>query len=331
MKLRLNRNVIPLIATIVVFLIMFGWAGYEYPSFFSIRNVVALFQNNASMGVVAVGMTLVILSEGIDLSVGAVIGFVSIFVSYMIMRQDVSPLAAWALALAIGICFGAGMGFLIHAFELPAFLVTLGGMFFARGMAFVVEAQVNIRISHPIYQFVQDHLNRAIDVNPDPRINVFLTSQIIVFLIMLLIGIYLTQYTRFGRTIYAIGGNENSAILMGLPVARTKILIYAFSGFCAALAGILYTFETGAGDPAAANGLELSAIAAVVIGGTLLTGGQGYVIGTLFGVLIYGSIKTLIDFNGRLDSSWQPIFVGILLLGFILLQKLLSRSGRTRD
>ena len=138
--------------------------------------------------------------------------------------------------------------------------------------------------------------------------------------LLLLVTIYLAHFTRFGRTIYAMGGNEQSARLMSLPVARTKVLVYMFAGFCSALAGIVFSINLLSGHGLYANGLELEAISSVVIGGTLLTGGVGYVFGTLFGVLINGLIQVLIMFNGELSSWWTRIVIGLLTLVFILVQ-----------
>ena len=137
-------------------------------------------------------------------------------------------------------------------------------------------------------------------------------------------------YTRFGRTIYALGGNEQSARLMGLPVARTKLLAYVISGTCAGLAGVVFTAYTGAGYPLNGIGTELDTIAAVVIGGTLLTGGSGYVVGSMIGVFVYGMIKTIINFLG-VDQSWTRITIGALLLIFVVVQRVIvARRGRRR-
>jgi len=141
-------------------------------------------------------------------------------------------------------------------------------------------------------------------------------------LVVVAIGLYLLHLTSFGRTVYAIGGNRQSAVLMGLPVARTEVLVYTISGTCSALGGILLSFYMLSGSGSLAVGMELDAIAAVVIGGTLLTGGTGYLLGSLLGVLVLGLIKTLITFQGTLSSWWTKIVVGLLLLAFILLQRL---------
>jgi ribose/xylose/arabinose/galactoside ABC-type transport system permease subunit len=158
----------------------------------------------------------------------------------------------------------------------------------------------------------------------------YLTPTGILALLIVAIGVFVTQWTRFGRTIYAIGGNEQSARLMGLPVARTKILVYVISGVCGGLAGLVLTAYSGAGYPLNGVGTELDAIAAVVIGGTLLTGGSGYVIGSMIGVLVYGVIKTIIAFMGA-EQSWTRIIIGGLLLVFIVVQRfIVTRSDRRR-
>ena len=150
-------------------------------------------------------------------------------------------------------------------------------------------------------------------------------------IVVLLAAVFIAHCTPFGRSVYAVGGSEHSAVLMGLPVRRTLIGVYTLSGFCSALAGVVFTFYMLSGYGLHAVGMELDAIAAVVIGGTLLTGGVGYVAGTLFGVLMLGIIQTLISFDGTLSSWWTRIVVGVLLFAFCLLQRLLSRrSGKAR-
>ncbi|MFN2188480.1 MAG: ABC transporter permease subunit, partial [Candidatus Promineifilaceae bacterium] len=159
----------------------------------------------------------------------------------------------------------------------------------------------------------------------------FLSIGAIVAIVVLIVGMYVAHLTRFGRTIYAVGGNEESAMLMGLPVARTKIIVYAISGFCSALAGIVFSISLLSGHGLYATNVELDAIASTVIGGTILTGGYGYLFGTLFGVLVTGLIQMLIQFNGELSSWWTRIAVGALTLIFITVQSYFAhrREGRT--
>lgn len=321
MKLPIAPKYIPLAATALVLVFLYVGGCVGYPRFFSLRVIVALFGDNAFLGVAAIGSTFVILSGGIDLSVGSVIACTSVFIAAAVGR-GVHPAAAIPAALMLGAVFGTGMGCLIHFFELPPFLVTLAGMFFARGMGFVISGQ-SVSIKHGFFLVtVQEHLAIPLWGNVEFPFNATC------FLVIFLVALYIAHFTRFGRNVYAIGGNELSARLMGLPVARTKVLIYTLAGFCSALAGVVFTFYTQSGNPASCVGVELDAIASVVIGGTLLSGGVGFVGGTLMGALILGLIQTLIIFNGKLNTWWTKIVVGALVLVFILLQNLVSSLSR---
>jgi simple sugar transport system permease protein len=231
-----------------------------------------------------------------------------------------SPMLVIPLVLVMGSAIGLAMGLVIHYFQVQSFIVTLAGMFLARGLCYVISID-SITIENSFYTEVSTF---RIPLPFDTSI----TFNVIVAFAMLAIAVYLAHFTRFGRTVYAIGGNEQSALLMGLPVARTKVLIYTFNGFCSALAGVVFTFYMLSGYGLHAQGMELDAIAAVVIGGTLLTGGSGYVVGTMFGVLIYGTIQTIISFEGNLSSWWTKIVIGLLLLAFCLLQRAFARTRR---
>lgn len=312
----MKRN-LPLVATGVILLALFATAAVAYDGFLSSRVIVNLFADNAFLGIAAVGMTLVIFAGGIDLSVGAVIGFTSIFAATMIAGRGLHPAVVWPLALALGAALGAGMGTLIHVFRLPPFLITLAGMFLARGTGFWLNTE-SVGITHPWYDALAN-FDWAIGES------VHLPAAALLLLAVVLVGYGLGHHTRFGRTLLAIGGNEQSALLMGLPVGRTKIAVYTLNGACAALAGIVATIYTSSGNASMGIGLELDAIAVVVIGGTLLAGGRGHMAGTLLGVLIFGTIQAAILFDGRLSSWWMRIVVGLLLLAFILLQRMLVR------
>jgi galactofuranose transport system permease protein len=308
---------LPLIATLFVLAALFATASFLYEGFFSGRVVANLLGDNASLGVAAVGMTLVILSGGIDLSVGSMLGFTTIFIAVLVQQHHLSPLLAIGLALGVGTLFGAAMGFLIDRFDLPPFLVTLGGMFFARGLGFYISPE-SIGIDVPFYSKLADF---AIPLGGKAA----LSATACIYVVVFAIGVWVTHCTPFGRNIFALGGNESSARLMGVPIGRTKLAVYAVSGFCAALAGAVSTVFTGSGNPTLGVGFELDVIAAVVVGGTLLSGGIGSQLGTLAGVLIFGTIQTALVFDGRLNSWWLRIAIGGLLLLFILLQRLLSR------
>lgn len=314
------RQRIPLLATGGILLLLFIGAGLLYDGFFSARVAVNLFSDNAVLGIVAVGMTLVIFTGGIDLSVGAVVGFTSIFTATLIHR-GVPPAVAALAALGLGAGLGAGMGLLIHAFRLPAFLITLAGMFLARGGAFWISTE-SVGISHPLYTTLSGY---ELALGP-----VGLPVTALGVIAVTAAGYVLAHHTRFGRNLLAVGGNENSALLMGLPVGPAKVAAYTLNGALAALAGLAATLYTGSGNPSTGLGLELDAIAVVVIGGTLLAGGRGHMVGTLLGLLVFGTIQTALLFDGRLSSWWIRIVVGLLLLAFILLQRGLLRGTAGR-
>jgi simple sugar transport system permease protein len=214
----------------------------------------------------------------------------------------------------------------IHYFNVQPFIATLVGLFLFRGLTLQIsDTDVSMR-EIEFFQWGMTH----VDFGEIRDGGFWLPYLSFVAFAVVIVSFVVLHYTRFGRGVYAVGGSEQSALLMGLPVARTKIGVYAISGFCAALAGVLAAFATKSANPLANVGAELDAIAAVVIGGTLLTGGAGFVLGTVAGVMVWGMLNTLIAFQGNLSSWWARIVMGILLLAFILLQRVLARSGEKR-
>jgi simple sugar transport system permease protein len=315
---KINARTLPLIVTSVLFALLFGFGSVSYNSFFSMQVFLNLLIDNAFVTVVAIGMTFVILTGGIDLSVGSIVALTTMVTASLVEHHHWSIYGVVPLVLLMGSAFGMMMGVLIHTFKLQPFIVTLGGMFLARGLCYVISID-SISITDETYAAISQYRVGTDDAS--------VSTSAVIALVTLVIAIYLAQYTRFGRTVYAIGGNERSALLMGLPVGQTKILVYTLSGFCSALGGILVTFYMLSGYGLHALGLEMDAIAAAVIGGTLLTGGVGYVAGSLVGVLILGVIQSLIAFDGTLSSWWTRIAIGVLLCLFCLMQRLFERGG----
>jgi simple sugar transport system permease protein len=261
-------------------------------------------------------MTFVILSGGIDLSVGAVVALSGLLCAVIVERLGWHPLQAIPVILLAAALFGGVMGTLIHHFRLQPFIVTLAGMFLARGLATIISEQ-SIPIEHEFY----DAVNNFGLLLPG---RAFIGSGTVVLLIVFIAAVWFAHFTRAGGYVYALGGHRQSAGLMGVPVGRMTISIYVLSSMLAATGGIVYSFYTASGYALAGIGLELDAIAAVVIGGTLLSGGVGYVHGTVLGVLIMGLIQTWISFHGSLNSWWTKIVIGLLVLVFIALQRWLS-------
>jgi len=313
-RVRLDRRHLPVVGTLVVLALIFAIGGNRYENFLSGRVFSNLFINNSHLIVLAVGMTFVILTGGIDLSVGAVLALSSIL-SASLLQNDWPAFIVIPLAILVGTLLGLLVGLMIHIFEIQPFIATLAAMFLARGLCYVISLN-SIPIDNPTIVWLSSTRYPIGD-------SWVVTPSGIIALGVVAVGFYVLHYTRFGRTVYAIGGGEQSAILMGLPVARTKVLVYVISGTCAGIGGILFSVFSRSGYSLTGVGMELDAIAAVVIGGTLLTGGSGFVLGSLLGVLVLGTIQTIITFEGTLSSWWTKIVIGALLLVFVVLQRVL--------
>jgi galactofuranose transport system permease protein len=317
-RYRPPARLVPVLATGLLLLVMYGVGVSQYRAFSGPQVVFNILIDNGFLLVVAIGMTFVIITGGIDLSVGSVVAMTAMVIAAM-LDGGWPPAVVMVVALAIGPTLGFLMGCVIHFFQIQPFIVTLAGMFFARGMVTLIST-VSIPIHDPFWTaMAQSRIRFGSD---------FVSPTVIVALVVVIVAAYVLAYTRLGRNVYAIGGNQQSALLMGLPVARTKIAVYTISGFCSAIGGVLLSFYTLSGLPLIGVGMELDAIAAVVIGGTLLTGGYGYVAGTVLGILVLGVIQTLITFDGTLSSWWTKIVIGGLLFLFILLQRLVGVRKR---
>jgi len=311
---------IPVFAAAAILVAMVVGAQLYFPHFLSPRLVSSILLDNSYLLILAVGMTFVILTGGIDLSVGAVMSFTGMM-GASLLRSGLPSSVVVPTMLAGGALIGLGIGVLVQYFDVQPFIASLAGMFLARGLGFVVSLE-SIKVTDSSILWLQGtrwHVGEY-----------YVTPTGLLALLVVAAGALLLAYTRFGRTVYAVGGNEQSARLMGLPVARTKLLAYVVSGTCAGLGGVVFTAYTGAAYPLNGIGTELDTIAAVVIGGTLLTGGSGFVVGSMIGVFVYGMIKTIINFLG-VDQSWTRITIGALLLLFVVVQRVIvARSARRR-
>jgi simple sugar transport system permease protein len=317
----MNENYLPLLATVLVFLALFITGGFLYNNFLSTLVVGDILADNAFIIIAAIGTTFVILSGGIDLSIGSMIGFVGVVMANL-DPLGWHPIASGAMMVVFGLGFGALQGLIINFCEIQPFIVTLAGLFLLRGSCFMINLD-SVPLRHP---FVAWFSGLSVPLPGDGE----LRSSAIVMLISLGVAIVIAHFTRFGANIYAIGGDRFSAVLMGVPMLRTTVAIYALGGFYSALGGVIYALYTASGYPLAGTGAELNAIAAVVLGGTVLTGGLGMVAGTLFGGMILGLIATLINFNGSLNGAWIMISGGVLLFLFIVMQRSLLSSLRLR-
>lgn len=335
-KLKINSNNILLIITIALFVVMYiaGCIVYADKGFTRLQTFLNILINNAGLICIAAGMTCVMLTGGIDISVGSVVAMDCMILAVGIEEWGWKSQTLILLVLVIGIVFGIVQGYCIAYLGIQPFIVTMAGMFFARGMTAVIcTDQVSIVSDAFFVKLANFKINipfgayenkKGILQIPYVRITVIVALIVVVLIFLML------KYTRFGRSIYAVGGNSQSAELMGLDVRKTKMKTYVLASFLASIGGICYCLNTMCGTTTQAAGLEMDAISSAVIGGTLLTGGVGNVFGTLVGVLINGTISTLVKSHGKLVSSWANIVTAILLCFFIVLQAVLAKIKESK-
>lgn len=332
---KLEGNQFLLLITILLFVVMYavGLIVFQDKNFGRLQVFFNLFISNAGLIVIAVSMTMVLITGGIDISVGSVVAMTCMLLAWMMEKKGMGAVPALIIVLLAGIVFGLVQGFLISYLKIQPFIVTLAGMFFARGMTAIISTEM-ISIKNElflswaqakIYLPFGGYVNKkGVMVYP------YIYPSVVMALIVLVAIFILLKYTKFGRSVYAVGGNEQSALLMGLNVKRTKLKVYILDGFLAAFGGFLFCLNTCSGFVEQAKGFEMEAIAGAVIGGTLLTGGVGNVFGSLIGVLIKGTIETFITFQGTLSSWWTKITIAALLAFFIILQSLFASAKQKR-
>jgi ribose transport system permease protein len=294
--------------------IMLLAASLMYQEFFTYSNVSNVLRQTSMVGLVSIGMTLVILTAGIDLSVGATVALSAIIAAKLSVYGLVP---AMVVSLLAGTAIGGVNGLIVNNFRIVPFIATLAVQMAVRGTAYLLTDMRSIAVDRSAETFIALGRGYFIGV-PVP---------VIVFLAAALLMIFVTRKTSFGRSVYAIGGNEDAARMMGLRVKRNKMLSYVITGFLSALAGVILCARLGAGQPVSGDGWEMDAIASVAIGGTLLSGGVGGVGRTICGVLIIGFIKNIINLQGDINSYWQKIVTGLILLLVIVAQ---NRSGKKR-
>ena len=327
---KFNSNTFLFIITIVLFIAMYvaGMIIFEDKGFAKPQMFMNLFINNAGLIVIGCGMTIVMITGGIDISVGSVTALVRMASAYAMPHKGMRPFAALAISLGIGLLFGLLQGYLVSYLEIQPFIVTLAGLFLGRGLTAMISTDM-ISIKNELFQTWATYQIK-LPIGTYNKRGIFrpayiYPSVVIALVVVILIAIML-RYTKFGRKLFAIGGNQQSAMMMGLNVKRTKFQAYILDGFLAGLGGFLFCLNSCAGFVEQAKGLEMDAISAAVIGGTLLSGGVGTVVGTTFGVLIKGTITSLITTQGTLSSWWVRIVLSALLCFFIVLQALFARA-----
>ena len=287
-------------AIIVIFIVLFVVMSIFAPNFFTGNNMVNILRQVSISGICAVGMTFVMLTGGIDLSVGAILG-VSGVLTAMMMLKGIPSLLASIIALALGVVIGGITGAIIHYIEIPPMIATLGTMTSLRGVAYLITGGT------PVFGFDESYSKIGqghVGVIPIP---------VIILAIVYVIGIFVLSKTKFSRYVYGIVGNQEVARLSGIKVARVKIAVYAISGFCSALAGLVMLGRVNSGQPRAGESYEMDVITAVVLGGVSLNGGVGNLSHVIFGVLIIGVLTNGMTMMA-VDDYWQRVVKGLILL-----------------
>ena len=328
-----NSNLLFIIAA-VIFVVMYGFAMVRYPgSFQQFQTFFDLFSLNAPLIILTLGISIVMIGGGIDISVGAVTGLVTMCCAMLLQANGGSIAGALLLALGIGIAFGILQGFLISYLEIQPFIITLAGMFLANGLMTTIHKDP-INVTNESFVALRDFDIVIPFLGNQNRLGNFIPLEIklgtVVAMVLIVLLVIVMKWSRFGRNLYAVGGNSQSALMLGINVKKTKFCSYLLCGALSGIAGFVYIMTTGAGNVGNASGFEMKAIAASIIGGTMLTGGVGNLFGSPIGTLTLLTINELIRAAG-INSNYQAIVSGLLLYIFIVLQSVvvwLRGSGK---
>lgn len=321
-----------LLITVVIFLllyigaIIFQGGGFTKPQmFFTILN------SNAALIITSVGMSIVMISGGIDISVGGVVALVSMCCAVYLDFHNGNILGSILIALGIGLAFGIIQGFLVAYLDIQPFIVSLAGMFFARGMTTIVntapfnvenEAFNKLKLTRINVPGMGSYNRKGIYIPAYVEIGVVVALLVVVVLFLVL------RYTKLGRSFYAVGGNKQSALMLGVNVKRTKFLSHVICSLLAGIGGYVYFLHVGSGAASHATGMEMNAIASSIIGGTMLTGGVGNVIGSFFGVLSLSTIQNIVASAGLDEAWWTGITIAAMLCLFLLIQSIVMRQKK---
>jgi len=329
-----DTNLLLTITIVVFFLMYIGAMIFLGAGFLKPQTFFLILNTNAALIILACGMSLVMITGGIDISVGGVTALVSMCCAVYLDFKGGNVFMAAIIALAIGLAFGAFQGFLVAYLDIQPFIVTLAGMFFARGMTTVVNTSpFNVENE----EFVALKMTR-INVPGMGSVNkigkyvpAYVEIGVIVALLIVVLMFVMLRWTKMGRNFYAVGGNKQSALMLGINVKRTKFLSHLLCGLLAGIGGFVYFLHVGSGSPSNATGAEMDAIASSIIGGTMLTGGVGNVIGTFFGVLSLSTIQNIVSSAGFDDAWWSGITRAAMLCLFLVIQSVVMSVRKKRN
>ena len=330
-----DTNLLLAITVVVFFLLYLSAILFLGGSFTKPQNFLNILNNNASLIVLSCGMSLVMITGGIDISVGAVTCLVCMTCAVNLERQGGNIFTVILIGLGIGLLYGVVQGFLVAHLGIQPFIISLAGMFFAKGMTTIVSKEP-VRVTNESFLAIKELRIIVPGLGSNNKLGQYVPAYIevgvVIALMVVLLLFWLLRWTKLGRSFYAVGGNNQSANMLGINVRRTKFLAHVLCSLLAGLGGILYFLHVGSGDVANAAGDEMNAIASSIIGGTLLTGGVGNVIGTLFGVLSLNTIKRIVSSLGFDEAWWSNITVAAMLCLFLVIQSVvLLRKNQSKQ
>lgn len=322
-----------LVITVIVFALMylcaivFLGAGFKKP-----QTLFNMLNENAALVILSCGLSLVMITGGIDISVGTLTALICMTCAVHLDFKGGNVATAIVWALVIGACFGLIQGYLVAYLDIQPFIVTLAGMFFAKGMTTIVNStQFNVENEAFVKLFeTRIYVPGVGSVNKLGKwIPAYVEIGAVVAIVVVLLLFALLRWTKLGRSFYAVGGNQQSANMLGINVRQTKFLAHFICSMLAAIGGFVYFLHVGSGSPSHADGAEMNAIASSIIGGTMLTGGVGNIVGTFFGVMSLATIKNIVSSLGLDDAWWTNITVAFMICLFLVIQSVvLSRKNK---
>lgn len=328
-----DTNILLTITIVVFFLMYLGAIIFEGKGFLKPQTFCNMLNTNAALIIVSCGMSIVMITGGIDISVGGVTALVSMCCAVYLDFKGGNVFVAALIAVAIGLSFGLVQGFLVAYLDIQPFIVTLAGMFFARGMTTIVNSSpfnvvneqfVALKENRILLPFIGSYNKRGV------FINAYIEIGVVVALLAVIILFFVLGWTKLGRHFYAVGGNAQSAMMLGINVKRTRFFAHLICGLLAGIGGFVYFLHVGSGSPSNASGMEMNAIASSIIGGTMLSGGVGNLIGTFFGVLSLSTIKDIVASAGLDDAWWTGITIALMLCLFLVIQSVvIARKKKT--
>ena len=330
-----DTNMLLTITIVIFFLMYIGAIVFQGEGFLRPQTFLSMLNANGALIITSCGMSLVMITGGIDISVGGVVALVSMCSAVYLDYHNGSILGAVLISLGIGLAFGIVQGYLVAYLDIQPFIVSLAGMFFARGMTTIVNTNP-FNVQNEAFVALKD--TRWIvpglgSVNKLGRyVDAYVEIGVVVALLVVILMFIMLRWTKLGRSFYAVGGNQQSALMLGINVRRTKFLSHLICSLLAGIGGFVYFLHVGSGSASHAMGMEMNAIASSIIGGTMLTGGVGNIIGTLFGVLSLSTIQNIVSSAGLDQAWWTGITIAAMLCLFLVIQSVvMSRKKKAQS